>query len=339
MIFHLPNGHTTVTDVAPEMLRRHHPANPVIPHVPPSKRRFGGGRGALSGLSVPFGDPVGGLIVFIVGLLLLGAILYGAFYALPFYLGDATWGRLHPWDTDMESPLVAVRVAAGYCIMAAVVTAYILVPLPWRRSRRRSSTIAWKVSGISLALAAGFSWLSVLPDMENRAKAQDRLLVRSLTGDPTAFQDDAARLGEASGDIQKNMLRALDDNPKTAWRFRGDAKGRSPSIIFGIEFDISSVGLVPGYAENGEKTRLSEFRQDRRIAEVRWRFVREDGTESMVVQRFKDKPAMQIVAVREKGVREIKIEILKTLAGSRKGASTAISTIHLVGREHNSNIW
>jgi hypothetical protein len=334
---------TKVAGIRPDEIRRHKPATPFRPDEAPPQTPINyrplkgvGGRSVGGGIGADLG-PVGTIMLIGFGLALIGGVLYGLFVGLPFLIGQATWGRLHPWETDTESPLALVRTLAGLCVMAVLVALYLLLPFPWRRDRSTSRNLLRRLFAVALICSSVLAWFAVLPTMEQRAAAEDKKATRSLLYEAYWSTLDDSGVSYSGADVQKNMQRALDKSSATAWRVRGDARGRKLSIRFGTRFNLRLVGLVPGYAKDGRKTSGAFFRQQRRIAEVRWHFVHNDSSATIIVQRFKDAPRMQSIRVNEKDVRELIIEIRKTRPGHTDN-STAVSSIAIIGREYH-DMW
>ncbi|HMS49712.1 protein kinase domain-containing protein [Candidatus Neomicrothrix sp.] len=120
-----------------------------------------------------------------------------------------------------------------------------------------------------------------------------------------------------------NVLDGLQD---TAWRCPGSAVGQSLTVSLGSVTEVTSVGLLPGYAKVDSFDGSNRFFENRRVTAVRYHF--DGGT--TIDQNFADSPTVQSIPV---GVQtqSIRIEILGT-TGDGGRDFTPISEVEVVGR-------
>ena len=106
---------------------------------------------------------------------------------------------------------------------------------------------------------------------------------------------------------------AIDGDLQTAWAPKeSDGAGQRLTLDLGREVQLTSVGLVPGYAKVGPLSSsgcaaVPRFDLNRQVVRVRYRF--EDG--STVEQSFQPSATVQMMAV-EATTRSVDIEVLTT---------------------------
>ncbi|MFT3853227.1 MAG: hypothetical protein QM733_10875 [Ilumatobacteraceae bacterium] len=87
-------------------------------------------------------------------------------------------------------------------------------------------------------------------------------------------------------------LNVLDGSFDSAWMTVGNGGGQYVEMTLRKGAEISTVGLVPGYAKQDPCTGQDRFLDMRRIAEVAWTF---DGGDEIVQQLDVDSPTMQTI--------------------------------------------
>lgn len=87
-------------------------------------------------------------------------------------------------------------------------------------------------------------------------------------------------------------LNVLDGTFESAWMTVGSGGGQYVEMTLRKGAEISTVGLVPGYAKQDPCTGQDRFLDMRRIAEVGWTF---DGGDEIVQQLDVDSPTMQTI--------------------------------------------
>jgi len=118
----------------------------------------------------------------------------------------------------------------------------------------------------------------------------------------------------------------IDGDPETGWgASEGDGSGEHATISFGRQVNLTSVGIIPGYAREAEHSkadcnRVSAFEYNRQIQAVRWTF--DDG--SSLEQTFEPDPSMQTLDV-SKTTGSVTLEILRTVRPDGADSDTIIS--------------
>jgi hypothetical protein len=163
---------------------------------------------------------------------------------------------------------------------------------------------------------------------------------------PTGKPADVASLATAgvpatatpSTDFAGNVVRydarnMLDGVPATTWRMPGDGSGETITIELADKTEITSVGLINGYAKtgtDGSGTPLDWYAGNRRILAVEWAF--DDG--SVVPQDLTETRKLQTVDVEPVTTSTIQLRLV-TVTPPGQGPSrrdyTAISDLALVG--------
>ena len=119
----------------------------------------------------------------------------------------------------------------------------------------------------------------------------------------------------------------VDGNPATAWRTKGDGKGQRLVLTFARPVRIWSVGMIPGYRKTYSRLKVNWFPLNRRVARVIW-FA---PNQPEIVQRFTDRPELQIERVGMAPTRTLTVTIMDTLPGAADHDFTAISEIRIEG--------
>lgn len=130
--------------------------------------------------------------------------------------------------------------------------------------------------------------------------------------------------------VRYEAVNVLDGLPDTAWRCPGSAVGRTLRLALAGPTEVTSIGLLPGYAKVDPTDGTNRFFQNRRVTAVRYHF--DDGT--TVDQTFADTPTTQTVPV-SATTSAIVIEILST-TGDGGRDFTAISEVEVIGRPSRS---
>lgn len=141
---------------------------------------------------------------------------------------------------------------------------------------------------------------------------------------PATAPDSADNAGERTSYRAGNLV---DGDPATAWRMRGSGKGEQIVLTWPEPVTITEVGLVNGYAKVDDLGEVDRYRQNRRIAEVTWRF--DDGTES--TQRFESSTELQTLTL-DTPITTDRLRIrLDQVSRSGGRNFTAISEIRVTG--------
>ncbi|UMG92083.1 discoidin domain-containing protein [Nocardioides sp. TF02-7] len=128
--------------------------------------------------------------------------------------------------------------------------------------------------------------------------------------------------------VSFHARRMLDGDPRTAWRMAGDGTGQVVTFRFDEPVEITSVGLVNGYAKKDPPH--DWYDGNRRILRVSWLF--EDGSE--VTQDLRERRALQVVDIDPVSTRQVQLRILDVTAPGRGRSGrdyTAISEVAFGG--------
>ena len=131
---------------------------------------------------------------------------------------------------------------------------------------------------------------------------------------------------ECEGTVTHGPSNLFDGVAATAWSTDGDGTGEIVTVDLGREFEVTQVGIVPGYDKFGGCDQSDRFAANGRVAEVVWRF--DDGTE--VPQQFEDGRDLQTIQV-DTQTQTVRMEVVATIPGSRF-TDTVISTMEIRGR-------
>ena len=143
-------------------------------------------------------------------------------------------------------------------------------------------------------------------------------IAASMTAPPNV-DSSGSRVTYAAGNV-------LDQDPTTAWRVPGTGLGQTLTARWSRRVQVTSLGLLPGYAKRDPYSGVDRFRENRRVRAVRYRF----SNGSSVQVRFSDSPRLQRHEV-DVVTSSITVEIISTTNGRRDFA--AISELAVTGRE------
>jgi hypothetical protein len=120
----------------------------------------------------------------------------------------------------------------------------------------------------------------------------------------------------------------IDGDVRTAWRAPGDGVGVTLTLLFDNPIDVTSIGLIPGYAKSDPATGVNRFEQNRIIRAVRY----ELPGRPPIDQELAPEPRPQLVRVGST-TRRITIEIRSTSepGGGPHFDYTAISEVYVYG--------
>lgn len=144
----------------------------------------------------------------------------------------------------------------------------------------------------------------------------------------TATESLRDQVVECEGTVTHGPTNMFDGIPATAWSTDGDGTGEIVTVDLGSEFQITQVGIVPGYDKVGGCDQSDRFAANGRVTEVTWRF--DDGTES--TQQFEDSHDLQTLAV-DAHTQVVRMEIVGTVPGSRF-SDTVVSSMEIRGRSN-----
>lgn len=138
--------------------------------------------------------------------------------------------------------------------------------------------------------------------------------------------------GEVSTYLVEN---AIDDDPQSAWASaEDDGAGQRIEVDFDRRVELTSVGLVPGYAKSSGATwngcrPVERFDLNRWVVRVRYSF--DDG--SSVEQTFDPEPTLQALPV-SASTQRVVVEILETRlpTGAHVDDDSLISELAFRGR-------
>jgi hypothetical protein len=120
----------------------------------------------------------------------------------------------------------------------------------------------------------------------------------------------------------------VDGDPSTAWRMRGDGRGRTLTVTFSRPVRLAKVGLVNGYAKVDAASGTDRYAQQRRVTRVVWRA----GGVGPVTQALVDGARTpQLVAMVTPPIRTLTVTILATAPGNPHFDYTALGEIALEG--------
>jgi hypothetical protein len=144
----------------------------------------------------------------------------------------------------------------------------------------------------------------------------------------------AAPSTDFDGDtVQYDAGNMLDGVPATCWRMPGDGSGDTITVELAEETELTSVGLINGYAKtgtDGSGTALDWYTGNRRILAVEWVF--DDG--SVVTQDLAETRELQREKLEPVTTSTVQLRLL-TVTTPGQGPSrrdyTAISELALVG--------
>ena len=203
------------------------------------------------------------------------------------------------------------------------------VPAP---RARRTGLLVGGAAAVVLALAAGgvAAWV-----LSNDGNTSGRTPARPLkiTG-ATASKTAGASEDNLHKRTTYEAVNVTDGNPATAWRTDGQGVDVTLVLPLGGEHTVTEVALIPGFAKTDpvrERGQTSDrFQENGRVTEVRWEF--DDGVTVHQgipnptrdwTRKTLDKPAKTTT---------VRLVIKASEAGTRKGRTTAISEVQVIGR-------
>jgi hypothetical protein len=139
-------------------------------------------------------------------------------------------------------------------------------------------------------------------------------------------------------DVDGNLVRydarnMLDGVPSTSWRMPGDGSGKTITVDLAKPTELTSVGLINGYAKTDTDTSgqtLDWYTGNRRILAVEW--ILEDGT--VVTQDLTETRTLQRMEIEPATTSTVELRLL-TVTPPGQGPSrrdyTAISEISVIG--------
>ncbi|MGH3335702.1 MAG: NADase-type glycan-binding domain-containing protein [Nocardioides sp.] len=133
--------------------------------------------------------------------------------------------------------------------------------------------------------------------------------------------------------VRYDARNMLDGVPATTWRMPGDASGETVTLELAEQTELTSVGLINGYAKtgtDGSGTPLDWYAGNRRILSVEWHF--DDG--SVVPQDLTETRKLQSVdidPVTTSTVQLLLVTVTPPGQGPARRDYTAISDVALVG--------
>jgi hypothetical protein len=133
--------------------------------------------------------------------------------------------------------------------------------------------------------------------------------------------------------VRYDARNMLDGVPATTWRMPGDGSGETITVELAEETELSSVGLINGYAKtgtDGSGTPLDWYAGNRRILSVEWHF--DDG--SVVPQDLTETRRLQSVEIDPVTTSTVQLRLVTVTppgVGPSRRNYTALSEISLVG--------
>jgi hypothetical protein len=209
----------------------------------------------------------------------------------------------------------------------------------------RRPMLPWVAGAVGLLLLAVLgTWLVVRATGDGGAESPGRTTSTS-PGSPGSGDElartataDVPRTAPPNQDVSGNMVRyearnMLDGVAQTCWRMPGDGTGEEIVLHLPGRSELTSVGLVNGYAKvahDASGRTLDWYHGNRRITRVEWVF--DDG--STVRQSFGDSRRLQTMSVDHVSTRTVRLRLLSVSdPGTGRAARdyTAISDVSLVG--------
>lgn len=132
---------------------------------------------------------------------------------------------------------------------------------------------------------------------------------------------------DSSGrEIAFDAANTLDDNPQTAWRCRGRAVGKRLTITFDQPTTVAELGIVNGWAKGRADSSSDQYRANRRLETVRYRF---DGDRWIDQHLDTTDRSTQTLRIPATTTRTLVVEI-RTVSSARRNY-TAISELTFSG--------
>ena len=134
---------------------------------------------------------------------------------------------------------------------------------------------------------------------------------------------------DASGaTVTYSATHLIDGDPSTAWRMRGDGRGRSLTLTFSRPVRLARVGLVNGYAKVDPSSGTDRYTQQRRVTRVVWRA----GGAATLHQTLADGVRTpQLIGMATPPIRTLTLTILATAPGDPRFDFTALGEVVLEG--------
>ena len=228
--------------------------------------------------------------------------------------------------------------------------------------------LPWAAGAVALLLVAGLgAWLlfggddsepdlvasdsrstpSEAPPPDKPAKSEKQKKPKKTTpprptGKPANVAAEATAVVPATAapgtDFDGNVVRydarnMLDGVPATCWRMPGDGSGETITVDLAKKTEVTSVGLINGYAKtatDASGSPLDWYTGNRRILSVEWAF--DDG--SVVSQQLTETRRLQSVDIEPVTTSTVQLRLV-TVTTPGEGPSrrdyTAISDLALVG--------
>lgn len=128
----------------------------------------------------------------------------------------------------------------------------------------------------------------------------------------------------ANQPVTYDVENAVDDDPSTAWRCNGKARGQSITFTLPEGSEVVEVGLIPGYAKTDPSSGADRYAENNRITSVRWTLA-----EGVVIdQELEPDPndrSLRSIRVPRTATGEITLQIRTVDSGARN--TTAISSV------------
>lgn len=203
-----------------------------------------------------------------------------------------------------------------------------------RLTRRAAGPVALALLGGAAAIGFGGGTLLALSVGSGAtpagagagADASNAGVVAGASVNATCEQDPGE---EADGSkVTYGPEHVLDDDPATAWRCEGDGEGERLTVQLGAPAVITEVRLIPGYAKVDPADQTDRYRENRRIARVRWLF---DG-DAAVEQELDTSPDnrdVQRIAVPDVTSQSVVLEVLDSVPAQRD--RVAVSSVVIIG--------
>ena len=157
--------------------------------------------------------------------------------------------------------------------------------------------------------------------------------LRPTTIEVTNTRKSVGELACTGGSMSYRAEQLIDRDVQLGWGASADdGAGERATMSFDGPVELTSVGLLPGYAREAPHSKagcdtVSAFPLNRQIQSVRWIF--DDGTS--VDQTFEASPEIQTKAV-DVTTSSVTMEILSTTRPSRADSDTIISEATFEGR-------
>ncbi len=259
-------------------------------------------------------------------------------------------------------PPVPPDASARYPLFADEVTN--AGPEPTHSHRAGRPWLPWAAGAIALLLVAGLGvWLLLSgddsdPDLvaspprnspaepsspdKPEPKKQKKTTAPRPAGKPADVASEATAVVPATAapgtDFDGNVVRydalnMLDGVPATTWRMPGDGSGETITVELAEQTELTSVGLINGYAKtgtDGSGAPLDWYAGNRRILSVEWHF--DDG--SVVPQDLTETRRLQSVEIDPVTTSTVQLRLVTVTPpgeGPARRDYTALSDLALVG--------